>query len=442
MRRNWKILCFVSLFSLLCFAFYSISVKNRDGTSINILQSDVETYDPNNEKESKYHIPNPKKYVHNIHWNKKQQKYKKLQHNEEEDHDDDEAGDNVETFESRKPKPQKQQRSEEHESHNDETRDNNGKSARPPSNGKKYLIYLCMYNESCSGWADRQRAILSGFLLAQVINRTFGIFLTSPCDLRKFLVPNEYNWIVDKNELVGLTMAKPSDSFLRKIDINNFDEAYPQDLVYYQSNRDLFVAIKKNPLHAKSIPEWAKHNKPIAFKNGWNILMKRTPPFDKKFQKLMSNVPRNGQFVCAHVRLSKNPTMPMETRVINTFPSVKHLWSFLDTSYPKASRIFIATDSLDVRKWARRHFKDKEMDTGQIILHIEKQKRKKNACDGFESVLLDQQVMTQCDVLVCSYSNICKHAAYFGDMRENVFLFRSGKVRSVRHTWPEIYDRR
>ncbi|XP_041363166.1 uncharacterized protein LOC121378878 [Gigantopelta aegis] len=416
--------CSLCLISLFWFGVYTFGSKHIDGIHRRLIHSDVGTHGTKNVKNTADLTSNHKKPMRISDRKRKLHKYKTQPQSDAEAYHDNE--DDVD-FDAKAY-------------HDNEDDVDFEKSKKSSSHGRKYLIYLCMYNESCSGWADRQRAIVSGFLLAQIKHRRFGIILTSPCDLRMFFVPNEYNWIVNENELVGLSTATPPDSFLRKIDVVDFDKAYPEDLVYFRSHRDLLLAIKENPIHAKSIPQWAKYRKPIAFKNGWNILMKRTPQFDKTFQKLMSGVPSHSQFVCAHVRLSKNPTMPMETRVINTYSSVKYLWAFLDTRYPNASRIFVATDSLDVRKWARRHFKDKEMDTGKTILHIEKQKRKKNSCDGFESVLLDQQVMIHCDVLVCSYSNICKHAVYINGMRDNAFLFKREKIHSVQFTWPEIYE--
>ncbi|XP_041364534.1 uncharacterized protein LOC121379918 [Gigantopelta aegis] len=411
-QKTFITVTFVSLISIFV-GFYALSASSTHKNGINrpTLRSNSGIHDPNKDDTTDV-IFNRKEQTRIKNTNRKLQRYKNRT---------------------------RERNSDEQLANNDKVEKNFNKSVDSSTHGKKYLIYSCLFDKPCSGWADRQRAIISGFLLAQITNRTFGIILTSPCDLKKFFVPNEYNWVVDENELVGLSTATPSGSSLGNIGVLDFDKAYTEDLVYFQTKRDMLLAIKKNPLHAKSIPQWAKYSKPVAFKNGWNILMKRTPQFDKKFQKLMSGVPRHSQFVCAHVRLAKNPTIPMETRVINTYPSVKYLWAFLDTRYPNASRIFVATDSFDVREWARQHFKDKEMDTGLTILHIEKQKRKKNSCDGFESVLLDQQVMIHCDVLVCSYSNICKHAAYISGIHDQLFMFRYGKIGPAK-TWPEIYN--
>jgi len=60
----------------------------------------------------------------------------------------------------------------------------------------RFLVYNCRNNDihPCGGLGDRERGIISYFLLALQTGRTFAIDVDKPCELEQFLLPNLYNW--------------------------------------------------------------------------------------------------------------------------------------------------------------------------------------------------------------------------------------------------------
>lgn len=59
---------------------------------------------------------------------------------------------------------------------------------------KKYIEYECSDADTCGGWGDRLKGLLSTYGYAQILNRKFLIKMTKNCDLLNLLKPNEVDW--------------------------------------------------------------------------------------------------------------------------------------------------------------------------------------------------------------------------------------------------------
>ena len=57
----------------------------------------------------------------------------------------------------------------------------------------KLLVYECE-TAWCGGLGDREKGIMSAFLLALLTDRTLVIDHRKTCDIKKFLKPNLYDW--------------------------------------------------------------------------------------------------------------------------------------------------------------------------------------------------------------------------------------------------------
>ncbi|XP_041356504.1 S-antigen protein-like isoform X2 [Gigantopelta aegis] len=299
---------------------------------------------------------------------------------------------------------------------------------------RRYLIYQCDETSTCGGWGDRQRGMVSVFLLAIVTNRMFGINMTSPCDLKLFYIPNQVNWIVKKRDLKALSKihvyGMDRNKNLYNLPTLDFNKRFPQDVVYLHTNIDYFWAIVKNPVFSKHLPKWVAYGRNKAFRTAWNMMMKYTAHFEEHVDNLMS-LTSGGDLLCAHVRLRRNPTIPNDAKSINSPATVKHLWKFLDKYVTNSSRVFIATDSLEVRKMSKEYYKGRQLDSGGIILHIDRQRKWSQACEGFEMALLDQAILTQCSVLVSSASMFSQRAAMLSNTKD-VFIFQNGTVSKLK----------
>ncbi|KAL8558347.1 hypothetical protein ACOMHN_012911 [Nucella lapillus] len=136
----------------------------------------------------------------------------------------------------------------------------------PPKEGGRFLIFECVSKNLCGGWADRQEGMVTVFLLAYLTKRRYGIRMNTPCEVTKFVIPNEYNWIVPEAQLKGkstrLISAIDRTSFSAEMPTVDFNAKYTEDVVILRTNRDLLNQIRANPHYRDVLPSWAKQARP------------------------------------------------------------------------------------------------------------------------------------------------------------------------------------
>lgn len=303
-----------------------------------------------------------------------------------------------------------------------------GYTDQPPRT--RYIIYLCERAGWCGGWADRQRGILAAYLLANVTGRRFGVNMTTPCDVKLFYIPNIVNWYVRESELLGLSweVLDWNNRFDPNEVNHDFNINHPCDVIFLKTNFDAITVIQKSPQYGHLVPEpFRNPNRGKVFHTIWHLLMKPSLHFEERINKFMSEIPKTDELVCAHVRMRRNPTIPNDGAQINSLSTVKYLWTFL-SKFKNASRVFIASDSMDVRLSARKYFGAREIDTDGQVLHIDRQRKKPNAIWGFELALLDQTVLSRCRALVVSKSGFSVRAAMMSRREQELFEFQNGTV--------------
>ncbi|XP_046584819.1 uncharacterized protein LOC124291790 [Haliotis rubra] len=296
---------------------------------------------------------------------------------------------------------------------------------------RRYLIYLCDKKGRCGGWGDRQRGIVAAYLLARVTGRRFGINMSHPCDIKKFYIPNMVNWNVNVKDIQGLSLEQVNWMNNRNgvVDVkSDFNLKHPSDVVFFRTNQDIINGIKYSPRYGSFVPkEFKTKKRPQIFQTIWHQLMTPSVHFGKRINKFMSTVPKETDLVCSHVRMRKNPNMPNDASPINALSSVDLLWRFL-SKFKNTSRVFVASDSVDVRNSARKWFGNREIDTDGVVLHIDLQGHVSSACIGLEMALLDQAVLSLCKVLVVSTSNFSIRGAMMSKLKQKLFMFKNGTI--------------
>ena len=66
----------------------------------------------------------------------------------------------------------------------------------------RYMMYRCdqaLDNDLCGGFGDRLKGILDAYLWSLMVNRTFVIKITRPCNMTNILEPNEVDWSREVN---------------------------------------------------------------------------------------------------------------------------------------------------------------------------------------------------------------------------------------------------
>ncbi|XP_046584871.1 uncharacterized protein LOC124291841 [Haliotis rubra] len=296
---------------------------------------------------------------------------------------------------------------------------------------RRYLIYLCDDMRSCGGWGDRQRGMVATYLLAMVTGRHFGINMSYPCDIKMFYIPNMVNWYVKVKDIRGLNWEIVDWMDNRKADVDvesNFNIKHPSDVVFLKTNQDIINRIRRSSRYGRHVPKTFKNKtRAKVFQTIWELLMRKSFHFEGRLDRFMSRVPKKTDLVCAHVRMRKNPNMPNDASPINALSSIDSLWRFL-SKFKNTSRVFVASDSVDVRNSARKWFGDREIDTDGVVLHIDLQGHVSSACIGLEMALLDQAVLSLCKVLVVSTSNFSIRGAMMSKLKQKLFMFKNGTI--------------
>ncbi|ESO99263.1 hypothetical protein LOTGIDRAFT_173751 [Lottia gigantea] len=304
---------------------------------------------------------------------------------------------------------------------------------------EKYLVYLCDEKGYCGGWGDRQRGIVSLFLLSLVWKRTLKILISSPCDIKPYYKPtNEYNWILTEEELEGLK-GKRSKTLhymnkkkpLYDINLNSLESV---EVLYIKNNYFNFSQIVQK--YAKALPAYLQ-NKGRAgiFRESWNRIMIPTDKVLSQVVKIWSSGVINSdakktrkELVCAHLRTA----LPENVHyAYGGFPPVAatKLWNFIDENFHSKSRIFVATDHLGVRNSAISKYGTRFIGSYASNVHPDSMRYNLTlACRSQESAYVDQLMLSKCDVLIYyRRSGFSIHASYLKTEWTNIYsVMRNG----------------
>ncbi|XP_046326565.2 uncharacterized protein LOC124111063 [Haliotis rufescens] len=297
---------------------------------------------------------------------------------------------------------------------------------------KKYFIYDCA-NGNCGGLGDRQEGIVGAFIISQMLSRKFKVKMLVPCDIGNFLQANKVDWILQSSEISDLKSSaykridadafKLRDKIAKSLDL---EKEFPSDVTHFTVNQEMVNYLKLHPLF-KSL-RWA-HNQTTT--DIYNIVLRRLfrmkPEVQKRFDLYQSSARSNGRkLVCAHVRVRGNPTIPNDWYTPTPL-NVSVVWNFLRQYNNSALyRMFVATDSQNVRQDAKRLFPDVIQDLEGNIVHVDRDNHAKDyACAGFGKVILDQQTMSSCDVFFMTDSGLGRIASMMRGTDKDLYCMAS-----------------
>ncbi|KAK6177715.1 hypothetical protein SNE40_015761 [Patella caerulea] len=291
----------------------------------------------------------------------------------------------------------------------------------------RYLIYHCDGRSSCGGWTDRLKGIVTGYILSTLTNRKFGIRITDiPCNLSSIIQPNTINWdynLALKNSSISKHFYVGSTPFYKNIKEMDFNMEFKKPIVFFRTNLDHVDGLKQNKLYSTQL-SWMKH---LSRDQVYAKIVKELFTLAPDSQKLMDTFMKTAlpsekhKLVCAHVRRGRNPTVPNDSQVRVSDEDVLRVWKFLrHYNNPDIYRIFFTSDSESDVTHARNLFPDQMVENKGQVIHFEKASGQKN-CEGFRKVLVDQQILMKCDVLMISFSGFSRMAAYVRAKDEDTF---------------------
>jgi hypothetical protein len=313
----------------------------------------------------------------------------------------------------------------------------------PPWNthSSRYMIYKCDGKKLCGGWADREKGIVLSYLLSLVTNRQFGIMLTSPsCPFQSYFEEQHAGrWSVwNSRSLANLTSKHyhltDSGQFLNNVSKMDFDEYFTEDVVYVTANLDYMKKFLLNTKYVHTL-HWMQGltNDQVFARIVPHILSLGTR-LNNTVNDFVSNAKSGPQsrLVCAQIRLGRNPSIPNDSASRANATDVANVWKFLRRMATSQDKIFVTTDSESVREEAKKEFPSQILDTEGAIRHIEKGKKNEEMCSAFEKVLVDQNILSRCDVLMISKSGLARIAAYVRGDAHATYCLHKGKITACR----------
>ncbi|XP_041375915.1 uncharacterized protein LOC121388585 [Gigantopelta aegis] len=304
--------------------------------------------------------------------------------------------------------------------------------------GRKYVIYLCDGTFPCGGWADRQKGVIAAFVLAQALGRIFKIQITKPCALSDHLSPKSIDWRIKPGELNGLSKTfikiidNKADGLRKQMVTMDLEATYPQDILYFTSNMEFSQYLLQNEKYKERTRWMKKYNLRELYVHLLEQIFQFVPDLENKFRNFTSAIPRSkgSKLFCLQVRLGRNPTVPSDTESFNTLKSVDAAWDFIrGLGDLNKHKLFVTSDSEQVRENSKKLFPSNIVDTKGRILHVERYGKPEGLCEGVAKVLLDQRILSTCDVLVISRSGFAMIGAWMRTKLDDLYCFSKGKVK-------------
>lgn len=298
----------------------------------------------------------------------------------------------------------------------------------------KFLVYYC--NTDCGGYADRQKGIVSTYLMALLTGRKFVIVLQKPCELENFFLPHAYNWLECKNYVLNaspnktqrLTVYDQPGKFRRFLSNLNFQEKWTSQIVEITINFLVIDIVRKhlekNPLKQLS---WIRNVSPdFIISTVLNLLFRRNPSFDREIKNFFRYHVKNKSLSCAHIRIGRNPSIPTD-RIFDGrgHPNLTTIISFLDKFKDKEKYVlYLASDTNDVKSMFSSKFNN-IVYLNKTVVHVDKLKgSEKEGCDGFHTAILEQTLLSKCDTLVLTTSGFNQVASYLRGTDKQLFLYK------------------
>jgi hypothetical protein len=283
---------------------------------------------------------------------------------------------------------------------------------------------------------DRQRGIVSSFLLALITARVFIIDFEKPCELDNFLKPNLYDWAICKRFVKNIHENNTHtidlmDGSLKGFDMDNlrFDH-WHWKVIFVKINSNLIYQLRKH-IDIRGKYGWLLNlSIPSVYNIILNLLFQPRNTVINFLDDFIDKNVKNKYLVCCHIRIGKNPSIPQDNAFSddekpNETIIFEHLKRYTD---PENYVIYLASDSLSVRKKFWNVFKN-AIKIDVPIIHVDRlakyKQNKKEACNGLKYVLIEQYILSICDILILTAdSGFGKYAAYLRGSSDNLFLIQ------------------
>lgn len=311
----------------------------------------------------------------------------------------------------------------------------------------KYVIYTCTgasRGSRCGGWSDRMKTIVSSYILSLITKRQFRIMDAYPCNFNKSFDENLVHWKVKQSELKDLTSQNFYASSGVKIARNhfrsaNFDSVHKEEVVYFRGNWDFISEFSERPHVGEMLPWLLQTPRPDIYKSILRMLLRHTDSVKSSIQEFFTKRVQNKKLVCAHVRQGRSKTLPTDDSTDIKEKDVQLILDFLSKYKTPNHKIFIATDSADVKNLARQKFQDFLLEVPGPITHMDIS-RSGDLCNGQQKAFIEHEILTMCDTLLLTRSGFGIIAAFLRENSDELYCYSRHYIAPCsRYTLSKIY---
>ena len=292
----------------------------------------------------------------------------------------------------------------------------------------KLLVYECGAGW-CGGLGDREKGIMSAFLLALLTGRTLVVDHRKPCDIKKFLKPNLYDW---SKCLPHIGTAKLKGNYM--VNYIDWKGNLPRSFAGFKSGdiwKDFVVTIHVNvPLLDRVIDHqdtplrlpWLRTApKERVFTELMHALFKLELNLEKHLDSFIENqkAGKSCHFVGAHIRSD-----------FLTNVDIQYVFTFLD-KFSKQDNVclYVASDNLQIRDRALKQFA-KATSINRPIVHVD---HTRYSCDGMYTAVFEQWILSKAETLIMTPSGYSRMAAYIRGSSQNLYLLIMKTAKSDTH---------
>ncbi|XP_060582889.1 uncharacterized protein LOC132739244 [Ruditapes philippinarum] len=309
----------------------------------------------------------------------------------------------------------------------------------------KFLVYVCDYSRSCGGLGDRQKGIVSAFLLAVATSRAFVINFETPCRIEKVFKQHLYNWSICRNFVNTI-----SENETKLIDVMNqptykrptkqvdFELEWQSQVIFLKINSN-WIKYLQGRKEIKDHHSWLSEKPTVSiFSLILLTLFQPTKYILDYFEHFHRYHVQGKSLVCSHIRMGKNPTIPNDKQ-FEIKPNETVIFNFMQNfADPNKYVLYLASDSDYIRNEFYRKF-DNSIKTNLSVQHIDilDKNLKRQACEGLKDAVIEQLTLSICDILLISHGGFGGNAAYLRGIDTNLYKydFKSGRIKrkKLRH---------
>ena len=221
----------------------------------------------------------------------------------------------------------------------------------------------------------------------------------------------------------------------------SIDGIWPEDVLYWATNRDYFYQLSNNVHLRKKFKSYGimtKYNIKLEtlFPLLYEILFRPVRQIEDEIDKFKAR--RTHQpVVCAQIRTGQNPTIPDDKYLPGRRNISETIFSFIDANFSTA-QIFLTTDNERVVGQAQQRYGQRLIYVPGEITHLDRSTNvDQKLCREQDKLFTDFYLLGElCDVSIISNSGF----GFWGNLRrfrafEQLFVFCAGRIYRIESMW-------